>query len=760
MMSSKDGSNDITRSHIQPAKDIRIGHYRIIEKIGAGGMGEVYLVEDIELNRKVALKFLSPHLCQDADCRARFKREAQAAAKLSHPNIVTIYEVDEFNSRPFFAMEYIEGESLADFVKQRDHSIEKIIDLSIQICEGLNKAHQAGIIHRDIKPSNILIDQDGRAKILDFGLATIKGLDKLTKTGSTLGTLHYMSPEQVRGEELDCRTDIFSMGILLYEMLTGQLPFKGEHEAAVIYSIISEEPAPVSRYRSDISAAISSVVVKTLQKERTLRYQSAQQLIGDLRNPNKVVITPSREEKSIVVLPFSNLSGDPDQEYFSDGLTEEIITDLSNARSLRVISRSSAMTLKGTKKKVPEIAQELNVQYILEGSVRKSGNNLRIAAQLIDARKDAHIWAEKYSGTLDDIFDIQEKVSLSIAEALKLMLTPEEKQRIAERPIDNFAAYECYLKAINASRKWTEPALDSALQYLQNGINIMGDNAFLYAGMAWIYYYYVNIGARHEDYIEKAEEFANKSLALQPNLAKAHVLLGSIYSGPRGDFRRAIHHNKMALAINPNDGSALAALGGTYILHLGKYTEALALFERSWQVDPLYIEKDFQKGWLNLHYGQYKLALEPLRIAYQSDPDNPLRGYFYSLILAYNNKIDETLPIIERNAAITPGNFFTKFSLLLKYVLLKDKEQALQIIASDFHKTCRRDSEWSQYVAALMALLGAKTEALDWLENAINRGFINYPSLERNPFFDGIRGEEGFEKLMERVKNEWEHFEV
>ena len=331
---------------------------------------------------------------------------------------------------------------------------------------------------------------------------------------------------------------------------------------------------------------------------------------------------------------------------------------------------------------------------------------------------------------------------------------------MAQRPIDNFAAYECYLRAMNESRKWTEPALDSALQYLQNGLAIMGDNGFLFAGLAWIYYYYVNIGARHEDCLEKAEEYAHKALALQPDLVKAHVLLGGIYSGPRGDFRQAIAHFKRALAINPNDGSALAGLGGAYILHLGRYTEALALFEKSWQVDPLHNEKDFQRGWLNLHYDQYRLALEPFRIAYQSEPSNPLRGYFYSIILAYNNNAAEALPIIEQNAATTPGNFFTKFSLLLKYGLLNDQRQAFQIMTPDFQKTCRRDSEWSQYVAALMALLGAKTEALDWLENAVTRGFINYPSLERNPFLDSVRREEQFQKLIDRVKDEWEHFKA
>ena len=279
----EDDSNDITRSYLQLSNGTIIGHYRIIEKIGAGGMGEVYLAEDTSLSRKVALKFLPPHLCHDADYRARFQREAQAAAKLSHPNVITIHEVSEYNGRPYFVMEHIGGEALADFIKKHDQSIEKIIDLSIQICEGLNKAHQAGIIHRDIKPSNVLIDNDGRAKILDFGLAAIEGTDKLTRTGSTMGTLHYMSPEQTRGEEVDHRSDIFSFGAVLYEMITGQRPFKGDHEPAILYAIGYEEPEPLARYKTGVPDELQRIVGKMLAKDRSLRYQHADELLADLK---------------------------------------------------------------------------------------------------------------------------------------------------------------------------------------------------------------------------------------------------------------------------------------------------------------------------------------------------------------------------------------------------------------------------------------------------------------------------------------------
>jgi serine/threonine protein kinase len=276
--------DDKTRTHVLLTSGTMVSHYRIIEKIGAGGMGEVYLAEDTELNRKVALKFLPPHLCQDADCRTRFKREAQAAAKLNHPNIVTIYEVSEFNGRPFFAMEHVEGQSLRDLIKAKELPIERVIELAIQICEGLHKAHQSGIVHRDVKPANILIDADGRAKILDFGLASVTGSDHLTKTGSTLGTIGYMSPEQAKGEEVDQRSDIFSLGVVLYEMITSKSPFKTDNDAATLRNITDQEPEPLARYKAGVSSELQIIISKALQKDGALRYQHADELSADLKS--------------------------------------------------------------------------------------------------------------------------------------------------------------------------------------------------------------------------------------------------------------------------------------------------------------------------------------------------------------------------------------------------------------------------------------------------------------------------------------------
>ena len=738
-----------------------ISHYKILEKLGQGGMGVVYKAEDTKLKRTVALKFLPPELTRDREAKERFIQEAQAACAIDHPDICTIHEIDETeDGRLFIAMAFYQGDTLKQKIERGPLRVEEAVDIAFRIARGLGRAHEAGIVHRDIKPGNIMITERGDVKIVDFGLAKLAGQAKLTKTGSTLGTAAYMSPEQARSEEVDHRTDIWSLGVVLYEMLTGQLPFKGEHEAALLYSIVHEKPQALLELRPDVSAPLSSLISKVLQKDRTLRYQTTSELIIDLKKLTVPSVQLPHQEKSIAVLPFENLSPDPDQEYFSDGLTEEVISDLSNVHALRVISRSSAMTFKGTKKKVPEIARELDVQYVLEGSVRKAGNSLRITAQLIDAASDAHLWAEKYSGTLDDVFDVQEKVSRSIVEALKLKLTPEESRKIAERPIDNVAAYQCYLKATADIWRFNESSLGSALAHLQKGLDILGDNALLYSAMGFVCWQYVNLGIAQEEYIAKAEEYAQKALALDPESPQAHFIIGIIKMWVYGNVREYIRELKIALTVNPNYVHALILLAGLSTMSVGKPAAAIPFVQRVGQIDPLDPWNYFLQGRLFFYDGQYELAAEQFRQHYQLDPDNLIVRFFYALTLANMQDLDGAFSIIDHSAQMAPDNVVTKFGLLLKYGLLKDRERAFGEMTPDFEKTCRRDHQWSYFVAVPLALVNAKDKSLDWLENAVNRGFINYPELDRNPFLANIRGEERFKKLMERVKHEWEHFEV
>lgn len=738
-----------------------ISHYRILEEIGAGGMAIVYKAEDINLKRIVALKFLPPQLTVNKETRKRFITEAQSASALDHPNICTIFEIGKSDDdQMFIAMGFYDGETLKDKISRGPLDTKEAINITLQTAEGLSKAHEKGIIHRDIKPANIMITGDGGVKILDFGLAKLSGHTTLTKTGTMLGTAVYMSPEQASGEKVDERTDIWSLGVLLYEMLSGKPPFQGDNEQAVVYAILNKDPKPITFYYKAIPEYIEKVVQKALVKDLENRYQTIQELVKDLKAKSAPDIDLPAKENSIVVLPFKDFSEKKENEYFSDGLTEEIITDLSQVKNLLVISRSSAMTFKDTKKKVTEIGKELNVQNVLEGSVRKEGNNVRISAQLIEAKNDTHIWAEKYSGTMDDIFDIQEKVSRSIVDALALKLSPEEEQKLAKRPIKNIQAYECYLRARQESWLFTPDALERATQYLQNGLDIIGDNALLYAGMGYVHSQFVNMGLEAESNIVKAEEYAEKALQLDPESSEAHLVIGFLTQILGGNERKTIKHLRQALSLNPGDVHAIAWLFVS-LCNVGKTEDAGVLVENIIQIDPLTPMSRSASGILGLYEGRAEQAVGGISDWLTLDPQNPAALYFYTLALVYAGRLKEASEIIDQHVHTEWPDNFTKKSLLVKYALEKDTKKIEKLVTGDFEKSLRRDPQDGYFVSVLHVIAGMKDAALDLLETAVDNGFINYPLISKqDPVLESIRAEERFVKLLERVKYEWENFDV
>ncbi|OVE78761.1 hypothetical protein BVY01_04455 [bacterium I07] len=733
-----------------------ISHYNILSKLGEGGMGEVYLAEDTKLKRKVALKFLPAQMTKDKSAVERFKREAQAAAALNHPNIVTIYEIGEHEGQIYIAMEHVDGHSLREEIEKGSMEVEKVVNVIKQICEGLDKAHKADIVHRDIKPENILIDTDGRVRILDFGLARMKGVSKLTKESSTLGTVKYMSPEQLKGETVDQRTDIWSLGVVMYEMLTGEVPFKGEYEQAVVYSILNETISP----QTDIPNDFGTIIRKILNKNQADRYQNVQEIGKELRTIT-TANHKDKNQKSIIVLPFENMSSDPEQEYFSDGLTEEIITDLSHIHDLLVISRNSAMTFKGSGKKTTDISREVNVQYVLEGSVRKAGNNLRITAQLIDAETDAHQWAEKYSGTLDDIFDIQEKVSRSIAEALKIKLSSREKEKIDQRPIEDLQAYEYYLRARQEVYSFSKEGLDRGIRYLESGLDIVGENSAIYAGLGYIYSQYVNIGLEQEEYIQKSVEYANKALELDSRSFEAHLVHGFLNMSFSDNPQKSLYHLKQAESISPDDAHVLLWLFAGCGINWGKREKARASFNRLKQVDPFNLLSQFPwmlDVWVE---STFDLSVEYITNYIQKEPDNPMVIFYTSFCLAYCLHFEEAILFVEKHVRKDMKDFCSITSLLLKLAIGGNTKGIDQLLTTDYIKTARRDGQYSYFVSSLFALAGMGEKAFDWLENAINKGFINYPFMnEYDPLLENIRGEKRFKKLMKQVKYEWENFEV
>jgi serine/threonine protein kinase/Tfp pilus assembly protein PilF len=642
----------------------KIGRYEIRSQLGRGGMGEVYLAQDTTLDRRVALKILPPKLAEDTDRMSRFVREAKSASALNHPNIITIHEIGEIDGLHFIATEYIEGETLKTRLNMDSLSLKSTLEIALQVVSALDAAHRAGIVHRDIKPDNIMVRDDGIVKILDFGLLKLIRLEgsEVDKEAQTkmqirtsmnmiMGTVAYMSPEQARGQETDARTDIWSFGCVLYEMLTHQQPFPGETMPDVWANIINAEPASILTHRSDTPAELERIIARTVRKNREERYQSAKELFNDLQQlqtrllvESEIIrsgsgiaqIQPSPFFNSIAVLPFANLSAEKDNEYFSEGLTEEIIMNLSKLQMLKVIARGSTMHYVKEGKTHKETASELGVQYLLEGSVRRQGRDLRITAQLIDALRDVYVWAETYRGTMADIFDIQEKVAVEIVQALQLRLSPDEKQNLKKRFTENTGAYQLYLQGRFFWNKRSEAGLKTAIKYFEQAIENDPQYALAWAGIADSYSLLGEFGniPRKELY-PKAQAAAEKALGIDNRLAEVHTSLASLLMLTKWDWENSAKEFKLALELNPNYATAHHWYS-TWFLNMGRLEESLRMISRAAELDPVSqaIHKD--KG-LALYYSrQYDEAIEMARKTLELDPNYAAAHRLLSL--AYQGK--------------------------------------------------------------------------------------------------------------------------
>jgi len=590
--------------------------YTIIEELGRGGMGVVYKAEDTKLKRTVALKFLPPELTHIPEVHERFMREAQAAAALDHPNICTVYEFDQAEKTSFISMAYIEGQSLKTKLESGPLELEEALGIAEQIAEGLQEAHKKGVVHRDIKSANVMVTERGQAKVMDFGLARVPGSTLLTKDGSTMGTVAYMSPEQAKGEEVDHRTDIWSLGVVLYEMLTGEIPFKGEHDQTVIHSILNREPASLKKAKPDAPSGLEDIVFQALAKTPSGRYSNMEEFAEDLAavaeglKPQKA--KPFEPERSIAVLPFINDSPDQENTYFINGVMEEILTNLQKIKALRVISRTSVEQYRDRKKPIREIAEDLGVNYIVEGSAQKYGNAFRLRAQLIMAAHESHLWGESFQQKItdvEDIFNIQIKIAKSIAEELQAVISPEEKRLIEKTPAADLSVYDEYLKARSYWSDFRKESLYKALDYLNSAIEKEPNWAPLYAGLAELWMWIQQAGYEPPSVVApKIYENLNKAMELDPDLAEVHYLSAMIAHLVEWNWEKSEKEFLKTLAINPND-SYSRFLYSQLLLIMQRNDEALAQRELAVGLDPLNPASKLLYSGTLVQAGDFKAAM-------------------------------------------------------------------------------------------------------------------------------------------------------
>ena len=741
-----------------------LAHYRITASLGAGGMGEVYRATDTTLGRDVALKVLPAAMAADPERIERFRREAKALAALDHPGVVTVYSVEEADGVHFLTMQLVDGQTLERLIPATGLPLERLLQVAVALAEALAAAHERGVVHRDLKPGNVMVTGDGRVKVLDFGLAklgdtgpeTATLTHALTGDGVVMGTVPYMSPEQVAGRAVDHRTDIFALGVIFYEMITGRRPFAAASSAELVSSILRDAPPPPEKLRAGLPVGLGLLVERCLEKRPEDRFRSAVEVADALQALRRRAASGEAAASqsagspaagpSIVVVPFVNSSPDPDNEYFSDGLTEEIISDLSKIRALRVISRTSSMQLKGARKDVRTIGRELGVRYVLEGSVRKAGASLRITAQLVDATTDAPVWSEKYSGTLDDVFEVQERVSRELVRALDVTLTSEESRRLAERPIGNARAFELFLQARQELRRYA-PARAEALT--REAIRIEGETPPLLNQLAWALVIHVRAGmSRDRSELEEAERRARELLARAPGSPYGHSLLGQI-GYERGDMPEAASHCSLALELEPNDSDTLVYLCMAYVA-AAQNAQARAAARRMLACDPLSPLSWMCAGVTKWFVGEPQAGIPELEHALELEPASLIVRWCLGYELAQVGRLDDTARHARKLEETFPGVPYT-----LQLLALVDglegrpgpalaRLQAIDIAPLDAHHLF--------HLAESFIAAGEHERGLELLERSV-AGFYPYPYLsEHCRFLDPVRGMPRFTAYLESAR--------
>jgi serine/threonine protein kinase/Tfp pilus assembly protein PilF len=765
-----------------------ISHYSILKMLGGGGMGVVYEAEDLKLGRHVALKFLSDDLYRDPGAVERFQAEARAASALNHPNICTIYDIEEQDGKHFIAMELLEGRTLADTMGDKPLDLSHILRLGIQMADGLSAAHAKDIIHRDIKPANIFVTIRGEAKILDFGLAKLTTQaqadpsrktmlstvgDGVAASGMPAGTLSYMSPEQLRGEELDSRTDLFSLGLVLYEMATGRRPFLGKSSAVVVEALLHHAPMNPADLNSALPSELSNLILKSLEKERDVRFQSAAEIRADLKRLKRDLESSSSAAEikglasqktfanakrrlqrkriaSVAVLPLENLSGDVAHDYFADGMTEALITSLAKIAALRVISRTSAMQYKGVRKPLPQIARELNVDAVLEGSVVRSGDRVRINAQLIHAATDQHLWAESYERNFDDVLSLQSEIARAVADEIQVKLTPQDRARLGVRRRVNPEAHELYLKARYYWNKRAEDSVRKALSYFQQAIDHDPTFAQGYSGLANTYNilgYYNTLPPK--DAYPKARAAAIKALELDDSLGEGHAALAVVKRDFEWDWAGAEKEFKRSIECDGGYADAHHWLA-TLMNVLGNRHEGLRLMHRALELDPLSLSINTDMGRALYFAREYDQAIEQFKKTAEIEPNFAITYVWLGKTLEQKGMFERAVSEMEKAVTLTGSTTYFLSHLGHSYALANHKKKAEEILQE--LDNLSRSKYVSPYDRALIYLgLGETEKSFEWLDKAIEDRSHWMIYLKVEPQLDPLRPHARFGDLLRRV---------